>query len=175
MPLSVEYARKMLNKIARSADVAKDDINSFVKVPLQEKFYLAKLLLPELEQALLYAVNKKIINKAVSAMCEALENYKEASHNDYVYLFENAPAIVLYNFILFNKNVPIEFWIEEVYYERFKESSQFKAFKEFRMDTIYVKRRSEAVEYLRKKIHGNGSKIDVLNDEMIFKVMGVLL
>lgn len=178
MPLSIEYTKSLLKRISALDEISKDEANVFLKTSLQEKFYLTKLLLPEFENALLSIVNKGPVGESyniINALCNALSNFELASYDDFFYFFKNSSSLILYNFILFNKNVPIEFWVEDRYYERTKKDSLSSALKELRLDTVYSKRRGEAVEYLREKLRTVEESVDSLNDEMVFKISGVLL
>lgn len=178
MPLSIEYTKSLLKRIAALEEISKDEANGILKTSLQEKFYLTKLLLPEFENALLSIVNKGSLGESyniINALCNSLSNFESASYDDFFYFFKKSSSLILYNFILFNKNVPIEFWIEDKYYERLKKDSLSSALKELRLDTVYSKRRGEAVEYLREKLRTFEKSVDSLNDEMVFKISGVLL
>lgn len=178
MPLSIEYTKNLLKRIATLEEMSKNEADVLLKTSLQEKFYLTKLLLPEFEHALLSIVNKGSLGESyniISALCNSLSSFESASYDDFFYFFKKSSSVILYNFILLNKNVPIEFWIEDKYYERLKGDSLFGAIRAFRIDIIYAKRRNEAAEYLREKLRSVEKSVDSLNDEMVFKVSGVSL
>lgn len=175
MPLSVEYTKNLLNKIFSNESLSEEDANLFVSTPTKERFYLAKSLLAEIETGIAFKQPSAFARNAYNIFASigyALTDFKEASYNDFYYLFTHAPASVLSSFIIHNKNIPVEFFIEDKYYERLKSDPLSDSINSDRKDFIEAKQH-EVVPYLRNKFRDIDPGLDSVNDKMILSIAGV--
>lgn len=172
-PVTVESCRTILATVGEH-QVSGDYVATFSNLSEEEKFHIARQVLPELK-----AYNDRLSmksgttsNKAAlnSSLLKCFEHYDGISHKDFSQLLSGLDIYPVVIYLIRNKSFPISLLLESTLLKSYQKSPH-QFYLEGYVKHVKASRMAEIIAYCKYLVPDSES----MSDEMVLSVAGVTL